>query len=269
MQSCWAAIQKEFQSSDDSIDFQALECTLNKSDKETLDSIAVQLQCEEFKQLQQSSSLVKQRDDCVSAINKLRTEILLLETESSEADQKIQSFQNSIDALYCQRGKFTKDVQRIQRGVSKQVAKQRESAKHIKKKICRDKDAVHGKVLSRCAELLVLRAGQIVHAEHLEDLIEKKPCILANWKYDLKCKRKKILQLQVQQQQKNLESCNLRHQQMEERSCQIREKQRELKRFNDELDRIRHQKAEMDTLALIYTETVRTSQLCWLVHQIL
>ncbi|XP_055355964.1 uncharacterized protein LOC129601225 isoform X2 [Paramacrobiotus metropolitanus] len=257
----WKALQKEFPGINGSIDFQALQCALNNADQDWLTNIAVQLHHEEPKHGEVSKKLIKNRDGCVDGIGKLRQEISRLEQESTSIDQRIVCAQDAVDKLQSERSNLAKTIQKIQCDVAKKIECDKRKAHELKRKISRNRRKVRDKILSRCAQVMVLRAGQMIHAEHLEDLIEKKPCILANWKYDLKCKRKKLMQLQTKQQQHDLDNEYAQREQLEERSCQIRQRQQDIQVFNEELDHIRQQKSDMDCLIRRYTdELVKTGE---------
>ena len=252
----WDSIHQKFRDIKNQINYDDLTFALRNTKAATLQRLAAQLCLDEASVERDVKSLSAKQFTLTENIARAREEYRQLQICNCQIDNNTPVLQSDICQLEANDQSLLKELDRLRCDTSREIGTEKRKFIAKGQAFDRERRQKTENLDNLFHQILVLRAGQLVQCEFLEDLVERKPGVLAKFKEQLKCKRKKLMQLQVQQQDFGMQaSCDQQRQSVLRRmGKKLRE--RDAKARRKELEQIRQQTCAMDELVRSYTEEV-------------
>ncbi|OQV16957.1 hypothetical protein BV898_08962 [Hypsibius exemplaris] len=251
----WDSIRQTFRDVENCINYDDLTHALRNTKAPVLQRLAEQLCCCDESALERDvKALTCEELNLTETIARSREEFRVLQLGHCQVDRDTPGLQEAVNKLELRKQNFKAEIAKMHCEIMDQIRAQKRGILLEHRDFEDEQEMRTGQINDLFCGILVMRAGQIAQCEHLEELVEKKPAVLAKFKKQLKCKRKRLQLIQVQQQECGVqESCN-EQRRLELRDLEKKIRKRQARLARNELERIRQQKCAMDGLVRSYTE---------------
>ena len=252
----WTSIHQRFRDIEDAINYEDLSNALQNTNAQLLQRLAAKLCTEEVAMEQEVQALSCNLQQSSNDIDELRKEHQRLKCSTDDIERELPSLHQHLQSAERQSENFESQVGKMRTQLLKMVDKERKRDECLRGAFETERRTKYAKLDDLFCSILVLRAGQLIQCESLEKLVAKKPAVLKKFKEQLRCRRKRLMHLQVNQEEACVQDSCSKQRQLELRTMENDMREKETVKLNEELDKIRQQKSAMDGLIRSYTEEV-------------
>lgn len=252
----WIPIHQRFRDIEDALNYEDLSSALQNTNGQLLQRLAARLCCEEVGMEQEVQGLSYELQQSTNELDELRKEHTRLQCLTDSIENEMPNMYKKVQNVERQSRNFRCEVDKMRAQILDMVEKERKRDTCLRKAFEKERNKKFEKLNDLFCSILVLRAGQLMQCESLEKLVKKKPAVLRKFKEQLRCKRKRLMNMQVNQEEACVQETCSQQRQLELRNMENDLREKETAKLNHELDRIRQQKAAMDGLIRSYTEEV-------------